>query len=244
MSTVFGEVAALYDEVRPEHPAALADTILAYAGGTPASAVEIGAGTGKSTALFAGRGFPITCLEPDPRMAERLLQRFPDVTVESTTFEDWQPPAGGVPLLFAALVWHWLTPVRRAELAARALAPGGTLAIIGRKSSHADPAVAAALDAVFGRLPGHTERPPMPEWAMPELAAQPELTDLRTEATEEIYPLPTEKFLALHQTYAEFRNRPEQEQAMVLEQIREVADHFGGVVDVALRTTLVLARHL
>jgi hypothetical protein len=32
MSTVFGEVAALYDEVRPEHPAALADTILAYAG--------------------------------------------------------------------------------------------------------------------------------------------------------------------------------------------------------------------
>jgi hypothetical protein len=67
MSMVFGEVVELYDEVRPE----LADVVLTYAGGPPVTAAEIGADIGKATALFAGRGFPIICVESDPKMAER-----------------------------------------------------------------------------------------------------------------------------------------------------------------------------
>lgn len=69
MSTVFGEVAGLYDRARPAYLPEVADVTLAYAGPLPRRAAEVGAGTGKGTVLFAGRGFPIVCIEPDPRMS-------------------------------------------------------------------------------------------------------------------------------------------------------------------------------
>jgi trans-aconitate methyltransferase len=108
VSTVFGEVASLYDAVRPDLPREITGLVLSFAGSTPMSAAEIGAGTGKATVLFAGRGFPITCVEPDPRMAARLSERLPDadVTVVACAFEDWQPPPSGVDLLYASLAWR------------------------------------------------------------------------------------------------------------------------------------------
>ena len=47
---VFGEVAELYDSVRPSYPDALVDDVLAFAGAGPGDpALEVGAGTGKAT---------------------------------------------------------------------------------------------------------------------------------------------------------------------------------------------------
>lgn len=241
MSTVFGEVAALYDEVRPEHPAELATAVLTYAGDPPRSAVEIGAGTGKATKLFAGRGFPITCLEPDERMAALLRQRFPEVEAVPGTFEAWTPPVGGVDLVYAALVWHWLTPVVRAQLAARALASGGTLAIIGRRSGPADAAVDAEIKAVFDRHGGYPDRAPMTEWAVPELADQP-FTDVRADLTDQVFTLTTERFLELQQTFSPFRTRPPEVQREELALLREIVEGRGGAIEMRLQTTLILAR--
>ncbi len=44
MATVFGEVAGVYDRVRPGYPAEIGSAILAYHGGAPAQVVELGAG--------------------------------------------------------------------------------------------------------------------------------------------------------------------------------------------------------
>ncbi|NUT37857.1 MAG: hypothetical protein HOV79_32830 [Hamadaea sp.] len=241
MSTVFGEVAGLYDEVRPEHPPELATAVLAYAGGLPDRAVEIGAGTGKATKLFAGRGFPIACLEPDARMAALLAGRFPQVEVVPTTFEAWTPPVDGVPLMYAALVWHWLTPVVRARLAARALAPGGVLAIIGRRSGPADAALDAEIQAVFDRHGGYPQRAPMTEWALPELAEEP-FIDIRAELTEQMFSLTTERYLELQQTFSPFRQRPPEVQRVELASLREIVDLRGGTIEMRLQTTLILAR--
>lgn len=65
MTTVFGEVADAYDEVRPGYPDELGAAILAY-DGPVTSVVEIGAGTGKGTAVLVGLGGRVTCVEPDP----------------------------------------------------------------------------------------------------------------------------------------------------------------------------------
>ena len=59
----------MYDYVRPGYPAAVLDAIVRHHGGRPASVAEIGAGTGKGTELFVRLGAPVTCIEPDPRMA-------------------------------------------------------------------------------------------------------------------------------------------------------------------------------
>ncbi|MFD6562581.1 hypothetical protein [Micromonospora profundi] len=61
---VFGGVADLYEHARPAYPAEIAEAVLAYHGSTPASVVDIGA--------------PLTCVEPDERMAAV-----------------WLPPQGG-----------------------------------------------------------------------------------------------------------------------------------------------------
>ncbi|MFJ8202708.1 methyltransferase domain-containing protein [Micromonospora chalcea] len=103
---LFGTVADLYERARPGYPPEIAESILAYHGGTPASVVEVGAGTGKGTEVLARLGAPLTCLEPDARMAARLAERFPDARIEATTFERWSPPAGGVDVLACAMAWR------------------------------------------------------------------------------------------------------------------------------------------
>jgi SAM-dependent methyltransferase len=247
MSTVFGEVAELYDAVRPDHPQEIAGLVLSYAGPTPRSAAEIGAGTGKGTALFAGRGFPITCLEPDPRMAVRLHERLPDadLTVVETAFEDWEPPSPGVDLLYAFLAWHWLRPDTRASLAVNALAPGGTLAIIGRKTVIVDESLSAAIRGMLDSFPEATpDRPPLPEYAVPELLAEPSLSDVRTWTVSQSRDYDTEGFLSLQQTFSPFRTRAPEIREATARGLRTLIDDAGGTVPTRLDTYVVLAHRI
>ncbi|MBO0871565.1 MAG: SAM-dependent methyltransferase, partial [Micromonosporaceae bacterium] len=52
----FGAVAEAYERFRPAYPVELVDTVLRYATRPVRTALEIGAGTGKATRLFAQRG--------------------------------------------------------------------------------------------------------------------------------------------------------------------------------------------
>ncbi len=258
MSTVFGEDARLYDRARADYPPGLAGLVLTYAGAGPAdgaigasqatgagpgSAAEVGAGTGKGTALFAGRGFPITCIEPDPRMSELLHARFPAAAVVTSAFEDWTPPAGGVGLLFAVMSWHWVDPALRMPLAATALAPGGTLALIGRRSQHRDPHLAREIQDAFRTHGPYTgDRLPLPEWSVPELRADPAFTDLTVEELGEDVELTTGAFLDQLQTLSPFRRRTPESRRDLLAGLRRTIDAHGGTLALRSVTSLVLAR--
>ena len=65
----FGEVAELYDEVRPSYPAELVEDVIALAplDGDAPRALEVGAGTGKATVLFAQRGLSDPCARAECR---------------------------------------------------------------------------------------------------------------------------------------------------------------------------------
>src|SRR5690348_10321039 len=121
MTRVFGEVAALYDDVRLGYPDELLETLVAYHGGVPSSVVDLGAGTGKATELLLRLGAPVTAVEPDPRMAQVLAAKLPDVQVVTATFEDWTPPPGGAGLIGCATAWHWMDPQTRYRRAHAAL---------------------------------------------------------------------------------------------------------------------------
>jgi trans-aconitate methyltransferase len=165
--TVFGEVADSYDRVRPGYPDEIAARILVYhamsthhGDGPPSLLAEIGAGTGKATAVLRQVGAPMTCVEPDARMAAVLQNRFPEVDVQSTAFEQWTPPTDGVPVIACAMAWHWLTAATRNQRAHDALAPGGTLAVFGHRYDYADPGLAVAVAAVLRAIdPALKERP-------------------------------------------------------------------------------------
>jgi SAM-dependent methyltransferase len=92
----FGGVADLYHRSRPSYPEALVDGVLEFAGaGESDRAVEVGAGTGKATVLFAARGLDVVGIEPSAEMAQlarRNCAGYENVTIEEIEFERWRPP--------------------------------------------------------------------------------------------------------------------------------------------------------
>jgi trans-aconitate methyltransferase len=149
MSRVFGEVAALYDDIRPGYPAEVIDTLTAYHGGVPASVADLGAGTGKGTELLLRLGVPVIAVEPDPRMAEILALKFPAAEVVNAAFEQWSPPSGGVGLIGCATAWHWMDPATRNQRVHAALVPRGTLAILHNRHGYAEPHQFQAIDRIL-----------------------------------------------------------------------------------------------
>lgn len=188
---VFGELAEEYDRIRPGYPAELVTDVLALAG--PGPVLEVGAGTGKASTLFAAHDIDLTCLEPDPRMAAVLRRAVPGVPVVESTFEGWTPDHG-YGLVISAQAWHWVDRARRNTLAFEALAPGGLLALfwniflVPDRDLHTALAAVDARHGLTGEQSPHSlhvddvpdgPRPFAEDW--PELAGIEDLfTDLRT----------------------------------------------------------------
>lgn len=134
LRVTFDSAAALYQQARPDYPAALYDELVRAAGiGAGSTALEVGCATGKATLPLARRGLAITCLEIGAALAaeaRRNLAGFPAVEVVHGGFETWQPPQPRVfDLVFAATAWHWIDPAVGYRRAFELLGPGGHLAI-------------------------------------------------------------------------------------------------------------------
>jgi len=143
----FGSVAAAYDRFRPGYPDELVDEVLAYADRPVRTALEIGAGTGKATRVFASRGIAVTATDPDAAMLEELRKHVPaTVATVQGAFEDL-PLTTTYDLVFAAAALHWTEPVGRWSRVAALLKPGGTFASFGGQLHLADPEVEAAVRA-------------------------------------------------------------------------------------------------
>ncbi len=121
----FGSNAGRYNRARPAYPAPLIQAIIA---GSPGRHVlDVGCGTGIVARQFRSAGCSVLGVEPDPRMAE--VARADGLEVEVTKFEDWDLAGRQFDAVVAGQAWHWVDPVAGAVQAARALRPGGRLAL-------------------------------------------------------------------------------------------------------------------
>ncbi len=178
-------MAEAYHRHRPGYPAAVAELVLAHAEGPVRRALEVGAGTGKATAVFAGRGLDVVAVEPDPAMrallaGEAAAHGWP-VEVRAATFEDLdpaQPGLGPFDLVYAAAAFHWTDPASRWDRAVALLRPGGVLAVLGCARDLADPDLRARVDDLTdGRLAGGHRGPALGSWTIADVAAHPALCD-------------------------------------------------------------------
>jgi hypothetical protein len=241
MTKIFGEVAGVYDEVRPGYPGEIPAAILAYHGATPAHVVELGAGTGKGTEALLALGAPLTCVEPDPRMAVVLQAKYPQARVELSTFEEWTPPPGGVPLIACAMAWHWLDEATRNQRVRDALTPGGALAVFSHKYGYADPAQSRAITAAYHLVdPGRLER--TAGWFLDDITASGRFVDIETVDVRRGHEMSGEDYLRLVRTFSPFRKKSPDAQARTLAALAAALDGFGGAITLDLHTTLVLAR--
>ncbi len=181
----FGSVAAAYERYRPGYPDEVVEEVLAYAGRPVETALEIGAGTGKATRVFASHGVRVTATEPDEAMLAELRRQVPGVRTVRATFEE-VPLTTTYDLVYAAAALHWTRPEGRWERAAALLEPGGVVASFGAPRDLADPVVEEALrvagtpwlQEVDVPSPDGTPEDSALQWPSTELAASDLFTDV------------------------------------------------------------------
>ncbi|MFE0459903.1 class I SAM-dependent methyltransferase [Kitasatospora sp. NPDC058965] len=177
----FGAMAQAYERHRPGYPAALLDLVTAYAGRPVRTALEIGAGTGKATRLFAAQGIAVTATEPDEEMLAELRKHVPaTVRTERAAFEELRV-GERYDLVYAAAALHWTRPAGRWPRMAELLVPDGVFASFGGPVELADPQLARAAEQAQAPYLDTAEIP-SPDGTPPEQAMQWPGTELERSA--------------------------------------------------------------
>jgi SAM-dependent methyltransferase len=253
---VFGEVAETYDRYRPSYPDRLVDDLIELArldGGR--AALEVGAGTGKATAMFAARGIPVLGVEPSAEMAtvaRRNLAAYRHVAIERSDFETWDPHGRTFPLVFSAQAWHWISPAVGYKRAAAVLEPDGVLAAfwnrpIWHKADTRDALVRAYEEAGVEPAAGDPNHPANPfpahdaHWS-DEIAAASGLTDADIRSYDWSPEYSAADYVALLSTHSPVRVMDEGRRAELLDAVGRAIDGRGGTLTVPLTARLCLAR--
>ncbi|MEU5870936.1 class I SAM-dependent methyltransferase [Glycomyces sp. NPDC047369] len=122
----FGAAAAAYAEHRPDYAAAAVAWALGAAPGP--RVLDLGAGTGKLTAVLAAAGADVVAVEPDESMLARLLHDHPELRAVRGSAEAIPLPDGSVDAVLSGNAMHWFDMAAAGPEIARVLAPGGVLA--------------------------------------------------------------------------------------------------------------------
>jgi len=245
----FGAAASAYEHFRPGYPPALVDEVLTYAGRRVRTAFEIGAGTGKATRAFAGRGIAVTASDPDAAMLAALRRQVPEVSATIVAPLEDVPLDRTYDLVFAAAALHWTRPEGRWDPIAALLHSGGVFASFGGPTELADAALREAVRAA--RAPflstddvpspdGSPDDDPM-QWPGTELLATTSFGDVRRSVLERRMRMPADDYLGLLSTISAYLVLPATTRQATFAAIREV---LPDEVDVMADVTVHLARRI
>jgi len=236
MALSFGASAAVYDRLRPGYPGAAIDQAIGAA--AIATAVDLGAGTGRLTAALCERGLEVIALEPDVEMAKLLTARLPRVSVEIATAEHMPLPDASVDAVFIGQAFHWFSRPEADREIARVLRPGGIVAILTNVNPDDADWEGILYQAVLGEQ--------QPSIARAPAALEP---GLFTDETAELVPNPQRltlaDFLTLPTTWSWVATAPPAQQAQVAAEARQlgrrIADPGGETVTMPYSTRVVRA---
>lgn len=239
----FGSVASAYERFRPGYPEGLVDQILAYAGRPVRTALEIGAGTGKATRVFAGRGITVTATDPDPAMLKELRKHVPTTTTTlEVTFEDL-PLTTAYDLVFAAASLHWTKPDHRWRRVAAMLKRTGIFASFGGQVHLADQDVEQGVRAARSPFlaiddvlpPDGTPADGPMQWPGTELARSDLFTDVRQSSIERRMTVSAREYVGHLSTVSAYLALPDPVRRQVLDRILTIIpEEVSLVADVTL----------
>jgi SAM-dependent methyltransferase len=237
----------LYERFRPGYPDELVDEVLAYAARPVRTALELGAGTGKATRVFARRGIVVTATDPDPAMLTELRKHVPStVTTVQTAFEDL-PLTAAYDLVFAAASLHWTQPDSRWARAAALLESHGIFASFGGQVLLADADVERAVSVARSPFLPVDDVPPPDgtpadspmQWPGTELTRSDLFRDVRQSTIERRYTSSAGDYVGYLSTVSAYLELPPPVRKRVLGRILAVLPER---VTVLADITLHLAR--
>ena len=256
---VFGEVADLYDRHRPAYPDRLIDDLVVLAGLDGSHAVlEVGAGTGKATLMFAARGIPVVAVEPSAEMAavaRRNCRGYADIEIEQSDFEEWDPGDRRFPLLFSAQAWHWVQPAAGYANARRALSRQGILAAFWNRVAWDRSDVREALLVAYRQTvpelaaDGHMLHPANlcpdrdADWEG-EIAAVDDLAGAEIRHYEWDHDYSAADYVGLLATLSEIRLLDEARRTRLFAAVTAAINAHGEPLTLPMRTRLCLARRI
>jgi SAM-dependent methyltransferase len=148
----FGAVAAAYAVHRPDYPVEAVRWCVAPVGREMGSlrVLDLGAGTGKLTAVLADLAAEVTAVEPDPAMLGQLRRELPSVRSLPGSAEQIPLPDASVDAVLCGQAMHWFDMSRALPEIARVLVPGGTLGGLWNSDDDRVPWVAGLQEAAEG----------------------------------------------------------------------------------------------
>jgi SAM-dependent methyltransferase len=243
----FGAIAEAYERFRPEYPAELYDVVATYAGKPIRRALEIGAGTGKATRLFAEHGVAVTATEPDAAMLAELRKTAP-ATVKTVrgTLEDLRPD-GTYDLVYAAAALHWTRAEGRWSRVAAHLEPEGVFACFGGPFRLTDPEIEQAVrvarapfleDDEVPSPDGTAPEAPM-QWPGTELQKSPLFIDVRQFDIQRRLAISAHQYIGYLSTVSAYLQLPELTRQATYDAIAQV---LPATVEINADLTAHLAR--
>ncbi|MFJ9694140.1 class I SAM-dependent methyltransferase [Kitasatospora sp. NPDC101183] len=227
----FGSIAEAYERYRPGYPDELYARVAAYAGRPLRTALEIGAGTGKATRLFAAHGVAVTATDPDPAMLAELRRNVPSsVQVEQGAFEELELGGRQFGLMYAAAALHWTDPAGRWDRVAALVEPGGVFASFGGPIVLADRELAEAVRAARAPYlesddlpsPDGTPRGREMQWPGTELEASEWFEDVQQEVVERRLSVSAEEYIGHLSTVSAYIMLPAEQRREAFARVRQV----------------------
>ena len=116
-----------YQRVRPGYPEESAQWLVPP---RARDALDVGAGTGKFTALLLDRGLSVTAVDPSADMLDQLAAHYPAAAAVLGTAEATGLPGSAFDVVSVAQAWHWCDALAASTELARVLRPQGVLGLI------------------------------------------------------------------------------------------------------------------
>ena len=214
-------MAAAYAEHRPDYADAAVRWALAPVGSRP-RVLDLGAGTGKLTAMLVDLGADVTAAEPDPAMLAELRRALPDVRSLCGRAEAIPLPDGSFDAVLAGQAMHWFDMNLAGPEIARVLVPGGVTAGLWNADDDREEWVAG-----FAGVSGGTARVTLSSWRSASFdtpVTQPDALAAFDPLERAEFPhgqrRTAESLVATIATHSRVLIMPEAERATFLDQLR------------------------